>query len=294
MDLNYLLTFKAVADAGSFTAAAEKLGVPKSNVSRRVSTLENDLGVRLLERSTRSLNLTEVGASVYRHSQAIQEEVEGAQRCIEDLTAVPKGWLRVSTSISLGQSLLGPILPAFQARYPDVHVDLSLLNRRVDLIDEGYDLAVRAGPSKDSLLISRFLCSVNMRLYASADYLSQIKAPLTVEQLKSSRCLYMSGAGAGKPSWPRLDGEPSLPLKPTFICDDFNTLLVQVSKGAGIALLPDYLVQSLAPHLVTVLEEDIGSTVDLYTLYPSRKGATPKLRAFLDFIFNHFNASVSA
>lgn len=302
-DLNDMMVFQRVVVAGSFTRAAEAIGLPKSNISRKVSRLEASLGVRLLERSTRSLHLTEIGRIYHEHCVRIQEEVDSALECVEALAAVPRGWLKVCTSVTFGQCLLAPLLANFQKRYPQVLVDLRLDNRRIDIIDEGIDVAIRVGRSPDSSLVSKPLCAVALHLYASPDYLASAREDSSqgvihgVEDLQRQRCLFMSAMG-DSPRWQLFSSaaahsaskvagrEQYVDITPAFISDDFNVLAQLAADGLGVALLPDYMCGHAVAEgrLVRVLESWVGRQVDVCAIYPSRKGVTPKVRVFLDYL----------
>lgn len=166
-DLNDVLAFTRVADSGSFTAAARRLGWPKSTVSHRVARLEQALGARLLERSTRSVRLTEVGARFHEHARRVLLELEQASATVAHFREKPRGRLRISASVVLGQALLPHVLIEFARRHVEVQLFVDLSNRRVDLLEEGFDLAVRSGPLPDSTLVSRKLGRTSSRLYAA-------------------------------------------------------------------------------------------------------------------------------
>jgi LysR family transcriptional regulator AphB len=294
-DLNDMMVFRTVVEKGSFTGAANSIGLPKSNISRKISRLEESLGVLLLERSTRSLRLSEIGQIYYEHCVRIHEEMTNASHCVEAMAAVPKGWLKVAASVAVGQSLLADKIAGFYQAYPEVKVDLQLSNRRIDIIEEGFDLAIRVGPSPDSSLISRKLCSVDLHLYASRDYLTKhLKgAPLNhAEDLAQHQCLFMSDSSQ-KQRWQLFeqDKQHHIDFEAAFISDDFSVIYQQVLNGLGIALLPDYLCeQALKDNKVQqVLDNLVGRSVDIYAVYASRKGVTPKLRVFLDYLVEHFN-----
>ncbi len=298
-DLNDMMVFRTVVEQGSFTKAANSIGLPKSNISRKISRLEEKLGVLLLERTTRSLRLSDIGQIYYEHCVRIHEEINSAQGCVEAMAAVPKGWLKICASVTVGQALLAGQLADFYEAYPQVNLDLRLTNRRIDLIEEGFDLAIRVGPSADSNLISKRLCSVNLHLYASPQYLAQhdTQEPLnSPANLAQHNCLYMS-TGQQKPRW-QLSGQQEKKyqeIKPTFISDDFNVVLQMTLAHQGIALLPDYLCQQHTKEntLVRVLDkpmdEWVGNSIEVYAVYASRKGVTPKLRVLLDYLAQRFS-----
>jgi LysR family transcriptional regulator AphB len=262
--------------------AAQQLGLPKSNVSRKVTRLEQSLGVRLLERSTRSLHLSEVGQQYFDHCQRIHEELQHANQSIESLTALPRGQLRIGASVVVGQSLLAPLLGEFYHRYPQVNIDLVLANRRMEMIEEGFDLLVRVGESPDSNLISKKLTEIDLSLYATPTYLANNPQPLNqLSDLAQHQCLYM-GAVSGKPQWPlRQQSGQHINVTPAFRCDDFTVIKQMVMADGGVALLPDYLA---ATPLVKVLTKQVGRNVGLYAIYPSHRSVTPKLRVILDYL----------
>ncbi|MGI9280159.1 MAG: LysR substrate-binding domain-containing protein [Endozoicomonas sp.] len=288
MNLNDLMVYAEVVDAGSFTAAADALEIPKSNVSRNVSRLEESLGVKLLERTTRKLALTEVGRIYYEHCQRIREELESANHSLEKLTSVPSGHLRVCVSVTVGQSLLASHLAGFLQAYPEVTIDLQLTNRRVDLLDEGFDMVIRVGDSPDSSLVSSLLSHSRLQLFASPDYLSSSKDNLShPEDLLQHSCLFMN-ALSGKPHWTLSSGQEKqeVLIHPVCASDDFGVLKQLSLDGMGIVKLPDYMVKDEveAGSLIRVLEPWEGEGINLYALAPSRRGITPKVRAFIDYL----------
>ena len=180
-DLNDMMVFLAVVETGSFTLAADRLDIPKANVSRKVSRLEQRLGVTLLERSTRSQHLTEAGSRYLAHCKRIHEEMELATSAVSELLNEYKGDIKLGASVTIGQQILKPSLPAFLQSYPELNLELNLLNERVDLIEEGYDVLIRVGALNDSRLIAKRLGTSTLQLYASPDYLNKhpaIESPM--------------------------------------------------------------------------------------------------------------------
>jgi len=288
MNLNDMLIFAEVVQRGGFTAAGDVLGMPKSNVSRTVTRLEAALDVQLLERTTRKQTLTEIGRMYYEHCLRIREEIESALTSIENLTETPRGKLRVSASVTVGQSLIGPHLAEFARTYPEVEVDLRLTNRRVDLIDEGYDVVIRVGESPDSGLISKYLCTQELHLYAAPSYLEEASNKLKKpDDLHHHRCLFMN-ASSEHVQWTLRSHDTSqiIEFDPAFACDDFHILQQLASDGLGITQLPDYMCKEQLQNgqLVRVLDKWIGAEVDFHALVPSRRGVTPKIRVFLDYM----------
>jgi DNA-binding transcriptional LysR family regulator len=286
--LDDMMVFRLVVDSGSFTGAALAMDLPKSNISRKISRLEKQLGVRLLERSTRSLRLTEVGQIYFQHCSRIFEEMQSANQCIEVLSSTPSGKLKICASVSIGQNILAPRLAKFQQLYPEIELDLQLLNRRIDLIEEGFDLAIRVGELEDSALISKRLFDVELHLYASPKYLAAsshiLKQP---EDLLHHACLYMN-ANDEILQWQLAAGnkKQAIEIKPSFSSNDFTTLRQLTVDDYGIALLPDYLCQQQVKDksLVRVLDDWVGRRVKVNAVYPNRKSMTPKLRAMLDYL----------
>lgn len=286
-NINAMVIFAKVVQAGGFTAAANALGLPKSNISRHVSRLENELNVRLLERSTRRIRLTEIGEIYYRHCQRVIEEVEQAELSVNQMLEGPRGVLRVSASVTSGQQLLSPILSGFLLKYPDVQLQLELSNRRIDLIEEGFDLAIRIGPLADSRLVSRYLGKSRLYLYASKQYTERMGEPVVPHELTDHQLLLMDEMGLDDTLLllgPR--GEEKLIVKPYCTVNDFHTLHQLTSDGVGITVLPHYMCNEDIKKrgLLRVLPDWEVPPVDFHALYPSHRGATPKLRTFLDFI----------
>jgi LysR family transcriptional regulator AphB len=288
-DLNDMIIFIKVVKYQSFTLAANELNLPKSNISRKITRLEQNIGVRLLERSTRSLHLTEIGQIFYQHCLRIQEEVMNAEHSIEAMTTVASGTLRLCCSIGIGQELLAPLLGTFKQQYPLINIEIELSNRRVDIINEGFDLVVRVGESSDSNLISKKLLTVGMHLYASTGYLTRELALgnslQKLEDLVNHQCLYMTAID-GKPRWQLFDNEQSqfIDIVPSVMINDFTLLRNLAMQDGGITLLPGYFVENKSTSLVPVLPQYVGRNVNIYAVYASRKGMTPKLRAFIDFL----------
>lgn len=296
MNLNDMLLFAKVAELQGISAAARALGLPKSSVSRRVSALEDALGAALLERTTRIVKLTEFGQVFLQHCIRVAEEAEDAQAAAHQLTSSPRGPLRVSASAAIGHYLVGPHLGDFMAQYPEVEVQLVLNNRRVDLIAEGFDLAVRVGRLDDSSLISRRLGGARAILCAAPSYISQHGTPKRPEDLQEQTLLAMSDSN-NTTTW-RLEntaGEArAINVRPRHCVNDFTVLRSMAEAGAGIAIAPAYIVrQSIAEHRMQQILPDWRSPlIDYYLLYPSRRGLTRKAEAWIDFFTQRIKASL--
>ncbi|NRA59417.1 MAG: LysR family transcriptional regulator [Psychrobium sp.] len=286
-DLNDMMVFKSVAELGSFTATALALGLPKSNISRKITRLETALGARLLERTTRSLNLTEIGRVYLAHCQRIFDEIYSANRCIDIMSNTPQGKIRIAASISGGQSLIAPVLGLFSQQFPDITLDLQLSNRRVDVINEAFDVAIRIGPSADSSMISKKLCRVKLSLFASDNYLTGNTAIKQSTDVANHACLYMNALDE-LASWSLINESENvqISLKPLMFCNDYTTLAQASINHMGVCMLPDYIADKYLKNnqLMAVLPNWSGPCIDIYAVYPSRGGVTPKLRALLDFL----------
>ena len=195
MDLNEIVVFARVVETRSFTAAAQQLGLPKSTVSRKIAQLEERLGVRLLQRTTRKLNLTEVGQAYYERCQRIVQDIAAAEQVVTDMQTAPRGLLRVTVPNDLGSTYLGALVADFLLAYPEIQVDLDLADRVVDLIEEGIDLGIRVGPLVESTLIARKLGAVQMRMCASSEYVAKRGAPATIAELADHDALVFAPSG---------------------------------------------------------------------------------------------------
>ena len=285
-DLNELAVFTYVVEHGGFTAAAEATQLPKSNISRRIASLEKRLGVRLLERTTRKVHVTEIGDIYYRHCRRMLDEADDADLYVEQAMEIPRGTLRVSATVNVGQHLLAPMAAEFMSQYPEVQFELIWTNRLIDVIDEGFDLTIRIGALQDSSLVARRLGQWRLFLYASAEYLKARGTPQNPEDLQDHDCLVMSDMRASN-QWMLSKGgiTEQVVLTPRASVNDFDTLRRMVADGGGIAILPNYMhFGDYHSRLVRVLDDWTGRLTELHAIFPSRRGATPKVRAFLDFL----------
>ena len=282
-NINDMFLFASVAHAGSFTAAADSLSIPKSTLSRRISELESELNIRLLERSTRSLHLTEAGKVYLQYCERIREEAEQADTAVTRLLETPQGRLKISAPLDIGQGLLTPLLPEFLRRYPDIQISCEFCNRRVDLIEEGYDLAIRVGELESSSLIARKLGRIQLRLFASKDYAAANPPPKNIRGLGRHQLLTMSDSLRNTWLLNNKDKTLALDVSSRITVNDFTSLRDLTIAGMGISLLPPYLVRDTDP-IVPVLPKWSAAGADISALYPSHRGATPKLRVFLEYL----------
>ena len=285
MDLNELAIFARVVQAGSFTRAALDLRMPKSTVSRKVSELEERLGARLLQRTTRKLSLTDVGRTYYDYCARIVSEIEDAERAVSSLQATPRGLLRVTAGLNAGW--LGPIVSEFLKRYPNVQLDLVCTERRVDLVEERFDVGIRAGTLGDSTLIARSLGSSKWFLVATPGYLKRRGRPRSPEDLAAHDSL-LFGPAIPSAGLRLLGGEGSVqvPLSPRVRVGDFDVLYAAVSASLGIGVLPAFrCVEDLrARRLERVLRDWEVPATPMHAVYPSTRHLSPKVKAFVDHL----------
>ncbi|MBB6229423.1 DNA-binding transcriptional LysR family regulator [Polymorphobacter multimanifer] len=289
-DLNDVLVFTRVAEAESFTRAAARLGLPKSSVSTRVSRLEDRLGARLIERTTRRLRLTDLGQRYFEHAKRVILELEQASAAVKSFQAAPSGSLRIAAPTILGQAFLPPIIAAYAKQFPDVHLFVELSNRRVDLLEEGFDVAIRAGALPDSSLVARRMGRGTARLYASLAYVAVKGMPDQPHDLARHRLLE-NGGSAKAHSWTlraEAGDEVRIDISFAMICNDPEVLLAAARDGLGIANLPNFIgaPDVVRGNLVAVLPEWSVRRVEINAVYPSHKSLSPALRAFLDLAAN--------
>jgi DNA-binding transcriptional LysR family regulator len=293
-DLNDLRFFAEIIERGSFTLAAQALGIQTSRLSRRVTALESELGVRLLNRTTRRISLTEAGKHFLEHCQAIVVHAQAAYEEVEKTRAAPSGVVRISCPIGMLESGMSRTLLRYLDRYPNVRLMLDATNRRVDVIEEGLDVAfrVRRPPLADSELVIRQLWKSHTILVASAEFLAQHPPLSTLEQASSLPTLVM-GNISERFEWTFYDPEGnalSASHKPRLATDDLSTLRMAARAGMGVAELPRELVKSELQDgsLIHVLPELISHEAIAHAIYPTRRGMVPAVAALLDTIAREF------
>jgi DNA-binding transcriptional LysR family regulator len=288
MDLNELVVFARVVHAGSFTRAAAELAMPKSTVSRKVSELEERLKARLLNRTTRKLSLTDVGRTYYDYCARIVGEIEDAERAVSSLQETPRGLLRVTAPVNAG--FLAPIVSSYLKRYPDVRLQLYCTGRRVDLIEEGFDVGIRAGTLADSTLIARSLGRVTWFLVATPGYLKKHGRPRSPDDLKEHDCMLFGAEPSG--TGLRLDGGDKfaqVAFTARLLVGDMDVLLGATIAGLGIALLPAFqcLDDLRARRLERVLRDWNAPSTPVHVVYPSTRHLSPKVKSFVDHLHEH-------
>lgn len=293
--LSDIAVFVQVIERGSFTAAAEQLQLSKSVISKYVTRLEDRLGVRLLHRTTRRLSLTEAGQILYQRSQRGLEEIEAAEMEVSTLQQTPRGRLRFNCPMSFGILHIASALGEFRKICPDVSIDMNLEDRRVDLIEEGYDLAIRIGELPDSSLVARRLGPCKHVLCASPAYLQQHGTPRTPDELKQHHCLTY-GYHDSPREWRLLapDGRYiNVPINSTMHMNNSLALREAVLADAGIVLTPTFIVgpDIQSARLQQLLPNYRMLELSIYAVYPERKHLSPKVRAFIEFMLKRINAT---
>ena len=289
-DLNDMLFFAEVVERGGFAAAGRALGVPKSRLSRRVAELEAQLGVRLLQRTTRKLSLTAIGETYLRHCLALRESAQAAADAVAEVQTEPRGTIRVVCPVTLAQTVLGDVLPIYLARHPQVQVEMEVNNRVVDLVEEGVDVALRVRLTLEesgSLVIKR-LDEARSVLVASPRLLERQGTPTTVEEASRLDSVAMSATdGVASIRLTHPGGhEAVLQQRPRLIADDLLTLKLAVLGGTGMGSLPDYMCEDELRdgRLVQLLPEWTRPVGVVHAVFPSRRGLSPAVRSFLDFL----------
>jgi len=280
-------TFAAVVDAGSFVQAAVALDSSNPTVSRCISDLEQRLGVRLLQRTTRKLSLTEEGRQFYGRCKAVLADVELAEEEITSKSVAVKGLLKINVPVSFGLLELAARWPAFMSAYPDVELDITLADRVVDLVEEGYDLAVRIARLPNSSLISRKLALARMVLCASPGYLKKHGKPKHPSELADHAVLSYSLLSTGD-HW-EFDGpkgKVAVTVKPIMRTNSGDTCIAAARKNRGIVFQPSFMVSAdlQSGALVELMPQYRSLEFGIYAVYPTRQHVSPKVRAMIDFL----------
>ena len=291
-NLNELQFFVQIAETRSFTLAAKRLDVPKSSVSRALFRLEERLGVRLIERTTRKVTLTEVGDLYLRHCQRVMEEAEQADLAVGAMLARPHGTLRVGAPVAFARFVLGPLMHGFLAMYPEVRVHIELLSGGSRTREDELDMVVRAGPIEDSGLLIKPLMRIRLGVYASPAFLKKRKRPETPTDLRQLPCIVTSCGPLGEAgdfaTW-RLQRNTEvreISVDARVSVPDPSVHRQLALAGLGVALLgqAEVITDLKQKRLIRLLPEWEPDSIDLYALYPSRLSASPKVRALLEFL----------
>jgi len=292
VNLNDMVIFTRVVETGSFTSAAKLLGLPKSTVSRKVSQLEESLGVRLLDRTTRALHLTEIGATYFEHCARIVSEAEEANLTVTHMQATPRGKLRITAPTEFGTLYLGEIVAEYLERYPQVQIELDFSNRVVDLIEEGFDLAIRAGALPDSSLIARKLAGEGVFICASPTYLQTQGRPRTPEDLSRHEMIFSPASPRGHLKLVSDQGETiTVTIRGRLHVNSLATARDAAVAGLGLAALPEMICWEdlRAGRLQIALEGWSLPGSGLYFVYPSPRHLSAKVKTFMDFLQEKFS-----
>lgn len=280
-------TFVAVVDGGSFVQAADALDMSKPAVSRHVAELEHRLGVRLLQRTTRKLSLTEEGRLFYGRCKTVLADVEVAEEEITAKSIAVKGLIKVNVPVSFGLLELAPLWPDFMTKYPDVELDITLADRIVDLVEEGYDLAVRIARLPNSSLVSRKLASTRMVLCASPGYLKKHRRPKHPSELTEHAVLSYSLLATGDQwDFEGPEGKVSVTVKPIMRTNSGDTCIAAARKSKGVVLQPSFMVNAdlHSGALVELMPSYRSVEFGIFAVYPTRQYVSPKVRALIDFL----------
>ena len=292
-DLDDFYCFALVVEHGGFSAAERATDIPKSKLSRRVYHLEENLGVRLIQRSSRRFVVTDIGMNVYRHAQVMMHAAQSAHDLVDHLSEQPRGVIKVSLPVSIAQNEIPKILPDFLKTYPEIKVQLLVSNRRVDIINEGIDIAlrVRANLDDDPSLVLRKFENIEQHLFASQAYLNEYGMLKQPEDLTAHRILSMVDDHLDQHMILHDDQnvQKKIKINPMLMGSDLIMLGKMVSQNCGIALLPDTIACDYVKsgQLVRVLPEWKAPHGIFHAVYPSRRGLLPAVRVFIDYLVEH-------
>lgn len=285
MNLDNLRYFVRVVEANSFTIAAERLGSQKSTLSRRISQLESELGIRLLQRTTRKLHLTPDGEELFERCRTLVNDLEEAPQWLSASQAEPQGRLRLTMPTELALAILDDVIARFMETYPRIQLEVELTSRVIDMIEEGIDVAIRVGPLQDSSLVARPIARIARGLYAAPAYLRRHPPLHTPADLASHRLLGLLHR-RDPIRFEHQDGPQSVEMETPLRTNSLNFMRYMASRGFGIARLPSFYALPLVESgiLVPVLEAYPVPSLALNALYPSRQHLNPRTRLFLDHL----------
>ncbi|MGV8940573.1 MAG: LysR substrate-binding domain-containing protein [Lysobacter sp.] len=275
--------FVAVVETESFTRAARRLGISTAQVSRQVSALEARLATKLLHRTTRKVSVTEAGKIYFQHCRQVLDALEDAERTVTNFQSAPRGLLRITAPVSYGERTIAPLVNDFVLRYPELDVHLNLTNRTLDLVAEGYDLAVRMGNLENSTLMARRLGSRIQHVCASPGYLASHGTPYSLSELVQHNCLR-----GNQDHWrfQEHNKTTTVRIKGNLTCGSGWALLDAALKGVGVVQLPDYYVQAHleSGHLIALLTQYQQPDECIWAVYPHNRHLSPKVRFLLDHL----------
>ena len=290
VSLDALGVFVQVAERASFRGAAEALGVPRSTVSRKVAELERDLGARLLRRTTRTVSLTDAGTRYLRDCAPALEQLRDAARSVQKTVVEASGRLRITASLAFGERYLGPIAERYLSSNPQVELEIFLTDRHVDLVQEGFDLAFRAGGVGDESLVARELGRGTLRCVASAQYVRRRGRPRKPADLSGHDCIiYPPLAPGGRWAFRTAARTVHVPVRGRLVVGSLPMALEAATRGLGVARIPSALLEDALRRrdVVELLERHTPPPAPFFLVYRQGAQATPRLRAFLDLVKEH-------
>lgn len=298
LDLNDMVYFAEVAERGGFAAAGRALGIPKSRLSRRVAELETQLGVQLLQRSTRSISLTPAGELYLRHCTAMRDAAQAASEAVAQIQTEPRGTIRISCPVTLAHGSLGQLLPVFMRRYPAVRVEMMVINRPVDPVEEGVDLALRVRRViEDSATLVAKNFGVSRGVLVAGSELVRLRGPIeSPADLARLDSVAMAASGDGRQSW-HLDGPDGASYvhhhSPRYVADDLATLVFAVVDGTGASVLPDYMCSPYlrSGKLVQLLPGWGPPPGICHAVFPARRALVPAVRKLIDFLAENLDGA---
>ena len=290
--LDGLKTVVAVVETSSFTAASERLGISKALVSKYVGEVESKLDIRLFNRTTRKLALTDAGRRYYQQSVALLEQYTSLVDNVTGEQTKPRGLLRVSAPVTFGEMVLSPLLPKFLALYPDLKIELILTNSAIDMLEEGIDVRLRIGGVDDSSMIARHLKTFPLVLCAAPKYIQQYGQPKTPQQITEHNCIIDSNFRIGK-QWPIISPQgqaETIDVQSTIAVNSPQSVREIAIAGGGIAMIPKFIVEDAINdgRLLTILPDYTTLEFGLFAIYPHRKYVAKKVRCFIDFTLAQF------
>ena len=292
-DLDDFYCYALVVEHGGFSAAERATDIPKSKLSRRVYNLEESLGVRLIQRSSRHFAVTDIGMNIYRHAKVMMNAAQSAHDLVDHLSEQPRGLIKVNLPVTIAQSEMAKVLPEFLKLYPEIKVQLIVSNRRVDIINEGIDVALRVRSSLDdypSLIIRKFE-NIEQHLFASQAYLNEFGMLKKPEDLTQHRILSMVDELTDQQMVLNSDDKQTIKVKinPVLMGSDLMMLADLAKQNCGITLLPDNIVEDYVASgkLVKVLPEWKAPHGIFHAVYPSRRGLLPAVRVFIEYLVEH-------
>lgn len=282
--------FVSTVDAGSFTAAADRLGFSKQFISRRIMALEERLGGRLLIRTTRKLSVTDIGRAYYERALKIIDEVNDAEQLVSNESSSPRGTLRISAPVSFGTLHLGPAIARFMLQCPELRIELDLSDRFVDIVGEGYDMAIRIGHLADSSLIARQIAPAQMITCASPAYLKTHGKPTTPQDLKNHECLLYGHARSVEWVFSEKGKPLRVAVKGRFRANNGELASAAATAGLGIVLLPSFIVGEAlrTRQLLTILDAYAPPPLNIHAVYPQHRQSSLAVKVFSDFLRNTF------